>query len=172
MVCPCSIKFSFNMDTYLDILQIWERLKFSPFDLTHPTKITNKWVLLSGWLQLTLWWCVYVAVHMNEQVHKKKYHVQGVPPICWQLRAKFWKSKNHICQKVNPFFSEFDTFFYVQFKNTSNLIFSSFKVPSKSFFSKNFKTGLTFWHMWFFNFQNSVRSCQHIVGTPCISKSY
>ena len=44
-------------------------------------------------------------------------------------------------------------------------------MPSKSFFPKDFKTGLTFWHMWFFNFQNLVRSCQHIGGTPCTSKS-
>ena len=33
-------------------------------------------------------------------------------------------------------------FFDIQFKDTSN--FQSFKVPSKSFFPKNFKTGLTF----------------------------
>ena len=30
------------------------------------------------------------------------YIIQGVPPICWQLRTKFWKLKNHICQKVTP----------------------------------------------------------------------
>ena len=41
-------------------------------------------------------------------------------------------------------FLEFDTFFYIQFKNTSNLIFLGFKVPFESFFHKNFKTGLTF----------------------------
>ena len=52
------------------------------------------------------------------------------------------------------FFLKFDTFLDIQFKNTSNLIFSGFKVPSKSFFPKNFKTGLTFCHMGFFNFQN------------------
>ena len=28
--------------------------------------------------------------------------IQGVPLICWQLRTKFWKLKNHICQKVSP----------------------------------------------------------------------
>ena len=60
-------------------------------------------------------------------------------------------------------------FFYIQFKNTSNLIFPGFKVPSKSFFPTDFKTGLTFWYMWFFNFQNSVRNCQHNGGTPCIN---
>ena len=27
--------------------------------------------------------------------------IQGVPSICWQLRTKFWKLKNHICQKVS-----------------------------------------------------------------------
>ena len=32
----------------------------------------------------------------------KKDKIQGVPPICWQLRTKFWKLKNHICQKVSP----------------------------------------------------------------------
>ena len=41
-------------------------------------------------------------------------------------------------------FLEFDTFFDIKFKNTSNLIFPDFKVPSKSFFPMNFKTGLTF----------------------------
>jgi hypothetical protein len=39
---------------------------------------------------------------------------------------------------------EFDTFFYIQFKNTYNLIFLGFKVPSERFFHKNFKTGLNF----------------------------
>ena len=54
--------------------------------------------------------------------------------------------------------------------NCSNLpnIEGHFKVPSESFFPKNFKTRLTFWHMWFFYFQNLVRSCQHIGGTLCI----
>ena len=42
------------------------------------------------------------------------------------------------------FFLEFDTFFYFKFKNTSNLIFSIFKVLSERFLFKNFKTGLTF----------------------------
>ena len=42
------------------------------------------------------------------------------------------------------FFLEFDTFFDIQFKNTSNVIFPSFKVPSESFFHKNFKRGHTF----------------------------
>ena len=28
--------------------------------------------------------------------------IQGVPPICLQLRTKFWKLKNHICQKISP----------------------------------------------------------------------
>ena len=35
-------------------------------------------------------------------------------------------------------------FFDFELKNTSNLIFLGFKVPSESFFHKNFKTGLTF----------------------------
>ena len=39
---------------------------------------------------------------------------------------------------------EFDTFFGYSIKNTSNLIFPSFKVPFKSFFHNNFKTGLIF----------------------------
>ena len=29
-------------------------------------------------------------------------HIQGVPPICLQLRTKSWKLKNHICQKISP----------------------------------------------------------------------
>ena len=35
-------------------------------------------------------------------------------------------------------------FFDIQFKNTSNLIFLGFKVPSERFFLKNFKKDLTF----------------------------
>ena len=46
--------------------------------------------------------------------------------------------------KGRIFFLEFDTFFYIQFENTSNLIFLDFKVPSENFFHKNFKTGLSF----------------------------
>ena len=45
------------------------------------------------------------------------------------------------------FFLEFDTFFYFEFKNTSNLTFPSFKVPSERFLFKDFKTGLTFCHI-------------------------
>ena len=59
-------------------------------------------------------------------------------------------------------------FFDIQFKNTYNLILLGFKLSSERFLFKDFKTDLTFWHMWFFNFQNLVRSCQHIDGTPCI----
>ena len=29
------------------------------------------------------------------------FDIQGVPPIGWQLRTKFWKLKNHIYQKVS-----------------------------------------------------------------------
>ena len=50
-------------------------------------------------------------------------------------------------QGREEFFFEFDTFFDIQFKNTVNLIFPGFKVPSERFLSKDFKTGLTFWHM-------------------------
>ena len=35
-------------------------------------------------------------------------------------------------------------FFDFEFKNTFNLIFLGFKVPSERFFHKDFKTGLTF----------------------------
>ena len=59
-------------------------------------------------------------------------------------------------------------FFDIQFKNTSNLIFPGFKVPSKSFFPRIAKQGLLFDICDFFNFQNLVRSCQHVGGTPCI----
>ena len=75
---------------------------------------------------------------------------------------------NWISKKLVPiFFWNLTPFFDFKFKNTSNLIFLGFKVPSESFFPKNFKIGLTFWHMWFKDFQNWVRSCQHIDGTPC-----
>ena len=38
------------------------------------------------------WWPLY----LTELV------IQGVPSICWQLQTKFWKLKNHLCQKVRP----------------------------------------------------------------------
>ena len=47
------------------------------------------------------------------------------------------------------FFGIWRFLFEIQFKNTSNLIFLGFKVPSESFFHKDFKIGLTFWYMWF-----------------------
>ena len=71
---------------------------------------------------------------------------------------------------VQNHFSDLTLFFYIQFKNTSNLILLGFKLSSERFLFKNFKTDLTFSHIWFFNFQNLVRSCQHIDGTPCISR--
>ena len=45
------------------------------------------------------------------------------------------------------------------------MIFPSFKMPSERFLFKNFETGITFCHIRFFNFQNLVRSCQHLGGT-------
>ena len=73
--------------------------------------------------------------------------------------------------RVQNHFSDLNFFFNFEFKNTSNLIFPGFKVPSERFLFKDFKTGLTFCHMWFFNFQNLVRSCQPLGGTPCICRS-
>ena len=64
------------------------------------------------------------------------------------LRISVLASKKRSNQKGAKLFLEFDTFFFeIQFKNTSNLIFQGFKVPSERFLFKNFKTGLTFWHM-------------------------
>ena len=65
------------------------------------------------------------------------------------------------------FFGNLTHFFDIQFKNTFNLILLSFKVPSERFFHKNFKTGLTFWNMWFKKIENWVGSCPHLGGTPC-----
>ena len=45
---------------------------------------------------------------------------------------------------VQIFFWNLTHFFDFEFKNTSNLIFLDFKVPSERFFHKDFKTGLTF----------------------------
>ena len=70
--------------------------------------------------------------------------------------------------RVQNHFSDLTLFFDIQFKNTYNLILLGFKLSSERFLFKDFKTDLTFWHMWFFNFQNLVRSCKHIDGTPCI----
>ena len=48
---------------------------------------------------------------------------------------------------VQNLFCNLTTFFDFKFKNTSDLIFPGFKLPSESFLFKNFKTGLIFWHM-------------------------
>ena len=45
---------------------------------------------------------------------------------------------------VQNLFCSLTQFFDIQFKNTSNFILGSFKVPSERFFHKFFKTGLTF----------------------------
>jgi hypothetical protein len=62
-----------------------------------------------------------------------------------------FQSKSHLIQGVPPkLFLEFDTFFFnIHFKNTFNLIFLGFKMPSERFFRKDFKTGLAFLNMWF-----------------------
>ena len=108
--------------------------------------------------------------------HYLRNKIQSVPPIWKHIQTHFSIFQNHICQKVTPdlkflgkkvFFGNWHFFLY-SFKTTSNLNFLGFKVPSKSFFPKNFKSGVIFWHLWFFNFQNLVRNCQHIGGTPCI----
>ena len=80
-------------------------------------------------------------------------------------RRWWWWWKGGMAQNH---FSVSIPFFKLQFKNTSNLILLGFKMSSESFFHKNFKTGLIFWHMWFFKFQNLVRTCKHIGGTPCM----
>ena len=59
--------------------------------------------------------------------------------------------------RVQNHFSDLKFFFDFKFQITSILIFSSFKVPYERFLFKDFKTGLTFWHLWFFNFQNLLR---------------
>ena len=46
--------------------------------------------------------------------------------------------------RVQIFFWNLTPFFDFKFKNTSNLIFLGFKVPSQRFFPKDFKIGLTF----------------------------
>ena len=93
---------------------------------------------------------MFFAEAFNHNLHALELH-NGL---------KFWGSF---------LFGIWHSFFIFNLKiHTSKLIFPDFKVPSKSFFPKDFKIGLTFWHMWFFNFQNLVRSCQHNGGTPCI----
>ena len=53
-------------------------------------------------------------------------------------------------------------------------IFLDFKVSSESFFQKNFKTGLTFWNMWFLKIKNCVEivniSVGHFVAGPYDSR--
>ena len=122
--------------------------------ICEPQSIWRKLLLLS-WLYLT-----------SSKYVLDTFVIKNVQEIKIQLKTcKVWHANKFPCYKLLRFFFEFDTFFDNQFKNTSNLIFPGFKVPSKSFFPMNFKTGLTFWHMWFFNFQNLVRSCQHIRRT-------
>ena len=60
-------------------------------------------------------------------------------------RGWWWKGGG----MVQFFFWNLTLFFYIHFKNTSNLIFPSFKVPYERFFHKDFKTGLTLQYMWF-----------------------
>ena len=110
-------------------------------------------------------------INWGGRVQKKFFFARGRwcrrhYQLRWQGAKIYFFARGKWCRRhfqlrwqgAKPFF-RFDTFFDIQFKNTLNLIFPSFKVPSKSFLFKNFKTGLTFWHMWFFNFQNLVRSC-------------
>ena len=53
-------------------------------------------------------------------------YIQGVPSICWQLRTKFWKSKNHICQKVRSVFKSLN-------KNLSDDILKLSKIKLEVF---------------------------------------
>ena len=53
-------------------------------------------------------------------------YIQGVPPICWQLRSKFWKLKNHICLKVSPVLKSSN-------KNLSDHILKPSKIKLKVF---------------------------------------
>ena len=93
--------------------------------------------------------------------------IQGVPPICWQVRTKFWKLKNHICQKVRPvlkflrkklldgalkpgkgqwrlFFLEFDTFFILNLKILPIWFSQVSRCHLKAFNSMILKHGLLF----------------------------
>ena len=74
------------------------------------------------------------------------------------------KSKTTHCH----FFLEFDIFLIFNLKILPIWFFQVSKCYLKAFFTRISKQGLLFdICMWFFNFQNLVRSCQHIGGTPC-----
>ena len=82
-------------------------------------------------------------VHGYEE--KTKFHV-----IDLKKKQNFMYPGTWIWEKIGAnFFLNLTHCFDIQFKNTLNLIFLGFKVPSERFFHKDFKTGLTFWNMWF-----------------------
>ena len=86
-------------------------------------------------------------------------HYQGVGGIrCWVGRVQ-----NH--------FSDGTLFFIFNLKILPILFCWVSRCHLKALFTKVLRSGLTFWNIWIQKLQNWVRSCQHIVGTPCTSVS-
>ena len=97
-------------------------------------------------------------ISVRNQAKFSRDEIQIVPPIWGHVQTHFFFFfKPHISKSKTCFenlhgaifFLNLRIFFDIQFKNTFNLILLSFKVPSKRFCHKVFKTGLTFWNMWF-----------------------
>ena len=135
---------------------------------TSPITVTT---MSDGRVERRLETCSYQEtemVRLNRIIH-------GVPPICWQFRTQFSIFLNQIFKKVRPLLKFlWKKYFWIEYKKSVKFhkkawcnffaiwhfiyirleIFLVFKVPSGSSFHKNFKKGLTFWHIWFWKIEN------------------
>ena len=73
---------------------------------------TYTYVFFRTWFDLSLilvskayFYSLNSTIKSCHSKHFLQALLQGVPSICWQLRTKFWKLKNHICQKVSLFWN-------------------------------------------------------------------
>ena len=96
---------------------------------------------------------------------------RDIARVWWGWRVQFfwdiargWKGG-----MVQIFFWNLTHFFDFEFKNTSNLIFLGFKVPSERL--QGFQNRSYFLTYVVLKIKNWVRSCQHIGGTLCIRKT-
>ena len=105
--------FVFNLPFYALIIFKWLDFQANTLMMLWPcfktiriannvmSSVGETWFKINGMMRKPNW-SNFWGFKNIVQTEKKNIYIQGVPPICWQIWTKFWKLKNHICQKVSP----------------------------------------------------------------------
>ena len=111
------LKIRNNLNDLIAFLVIWTLTRLTciiEWDLVlygnMGCRVFKKMIQNFGWILfkkqfimpvLSLFFAGIVVFTVNDLLYSElAWFWICVPSICWQLRTKFWKLKNHICQKV------------------------------------------------------------------------